>query len=233
MTVGDSSWIFSLCSPKKEVWASRVRLMMSSSLFFGIWPFGLPLSLGTHVLSQLHFFLALWSFTSQTDSVSIYEMPRMLFILQGCCKWYINTFLSLSQNCFPPRTIWLWEWHYYVLSFSSQKPGYSTYTFFSFHHYILSVVKGCWLCLLNISGVHLLTSPSLWQYFSLGHSHLFPGWQVTAFQWIFWLQPCSQPILSTECSQNSLYKLEIISSSSPVSSPFMDPQDALEKVHNH
>lgn len=47
MTAGDISWIFFLCSPKKEVWVSKLIVMMTSpKRFLGIWPVGVPLSVG-------------------------------------------------------------------------------------------------------------------------------------------------------------------------------------------
>lgn len=47
MTMGDIAWIFFLCSPKQEVGASRVILLMIRPvLVLGIWPPGVPLFLG-------------------------------------------------------------------------------------------------------------------------------------------------------------------------------------------
>lgn len=46
MTRGEIAWIFFLCSPKQEVGASRVILMIRPVLILGIWPPGVPLFLG-------------------------------------------------------------------------------------------------------------------------------------------------------------------------------------------
>lgn len=93
MTAGDVSWIFFLRSPKKEVWVSKLIVMMTSpKLFLGIWPVGVPLSVGALVVRRSSVpapFLPDFMTFHLPDCVSIYEMGRVLFILQGCCKWYI------------------------------------------------------------------------------------------------------------------------------------------------
>lgn len=106
-------------------------------------------------------------------------------------------------------------------------PSLSTTTF-----YILPAVRGCWLCL-SVSGLHLSLHPSdnaLVQAIvlsSLGDSSSspigFPDSNLAPDQFFFGLK----------CGQNNLFKLEIVSGSSLVSSPLIAPQDSPGKAQNH
>lgn len=93
-----------------------------------------------------------------------------------------------------------------TLSCSSQKPRHPACTSFSFNHYILSSVKGCWIRLLNVSGL----CPPL----CLSDNALIQATVISSLDDSNNLLrdlPDSWPILSPECGQNNLSKLETTS----------------------